>query len=178
MSNRKLKIAVRKFDPFESALQKQWNAFRKNTGCEIDLQAVPMELPELHQEILIQEGLKNGSWDIAQVSSDWVEEAYNTESVESFDTFLDKKDKKHFLEDWPESLLSIQTKGQQVIGIPFHDGPECLIYRKDLFEDPKNRKEYKHRYQKDLTPPQTWDDFLNITTFFQRPERGLYGSVF
>ncbi|HLR37127.1 MAG TPA: extracellular solute-binding protein, partial [Chitinophagaceae bacterium] len=53
-----------------------------------------------------------------------------------------------------------------------------LIYRKDLFEDPKNRKEYKHRYQKDLTPPQTWDDFLNIATFFQRPERGLYGSVF
>ncbi len=169
-----LRIAVRKFDPFESALQKQWSAFCDQTGCNLQLQAVPMELPELHQKTLAEGGLLEGSWDIAQISSDWVQEAVSSNAVEDLHT----KTTKHFWTSWPDSLLEMQTIDGKIVGIPFHDGPECLIYRKDLFASSKNKRQFLARTGKALQPPETWDDFVEVSTFFQQPERDLFGAVF
>ena len=39
-------------------------------------------------------------------------------------------------------------------------------YRKDLFEDPNHRKAFRERYGRDLAPPDTWDDYRDIASFF------------
>lgn len=173
-----LRIAVRKFDPFESALRKLWEAFCRETGCDFFLDAIPMDLLLLHQAILTENGLKSGEWDIAHISSDWITEAYSSGSVENLLPYIKKNKPEQFPEGWPESLLQMQTINGEVIGMPFHDGPECLIYRKDLFEEPFYKDEYRNQFGKDLLPPQTWEDFFNIASFFQRPEQHLYGTVF
>lgn len=176
--NKYIKIAVRKFGPFESVLQKQWKAFCKETGCDLSLQAIPMELPELHQATLAHGGLKQGEWDIAHISSDWITEAYSSEAVEDLSPYIFKNKPENYPDDWPLSLLKMQSVDQKIFGLPFHDGPECLIYRKDLFEDPEYKKEYRQRYGKELLPPQTWKEFITIAGFFQSPGKKLYGAVF
>ena len=64
------------------------------------------------------------------------------------------------------------------MGLPFHDGPECFIYRKDLFNDPNENQAYEAQFGKPLEVPKTWGDFQQVARFFNRPEQNLYGSVF
>ncbi len=49
--------------------------------------------------------------------------------------------------------------------MPYHDGPQCLIYRKDLFD------------AAGLAPPRTWDEFVAAARKLHAPEAGRYGTV-
>lgn len=51
------------------------------------------------------------------------------------------------------------------------------VYRKDLFEDEAEVREFRARYGWDLRPPDTWEQFDQICEFFHRPERGLIGCT-
>ncbi|MGQ9849080.1 MAG: ABC transporter substrate-binding protein [Aggregatilineaceae bacterium] len=48
-------------------------------------------------------------------------------------------------------------------------------YRKDLFEDPENKKAFEEKYGYPLDVPQTWMQLRDIAEFFTRPEENLYG---
>jgi multiple sugar transport system substrate-binding protein len=50
-------------------------------------------------------------------------------------------------------------------------------YRIDLFDDPKEKEAFKAKYGYDLAVPQTWKQYLDIAEFFQRPEKGLWGTA-
>lgn len=54
-------------------------------------------------------------------------------------------------------------------------------YRKDLFEDPRNRVDFRNRYNYELFPPDTWEQYRDIAEFFTgRPQPSgepLYGTV-
>ena len=60
-------------------------------------------------------------------------------------------------------------------GLPANQDAYGLMYRKDLFEDPKEKEAFKAKYGKDLAPPQTYQDAKEIAEFFTRPDQGLYG---
>ena len=45
----KLRIAVRAFGPFESAIAKQFDDFVRTTGIDATLEAVAMDLNPLHE---------------------------------------------------------------------------------------------------------------------------------
>ena len=49
-----------------------------------------------------------------------------------------------------------------------------LNYRADLFEDAKNKEEFKAKYGYDLAAPTTWKQYLDIAEFFN----GAHGSKF
>lgn len=177
--NNTIRIAIRAFEPFETAIHNMWSSYCEQTGCTIQLEAVSMELDTLHREILTKKGLKKGYWDIALINTDWLTEAYASESIETITHYIEDNPPEDYPEGWSDSLLEMQKFGEgEIVGLPFHDGPECLIYRKDLFEHPDEQRAYAHKYGKELHPPQTWSDFRNIARFFQRPEKNLFGSVF
>ncbi len=52
-------------------------------------------------------------------------------------------------------------------------------YRKDWFENAALRKEFKARYGRDLAPPKTWAEFMDVAKFFQGREidgQKVYGA--
>lgn len=173
-----IRIAVRKFGPFESALQKLWDAYCAATGCTLKAEMVPMDLELLYDTIIKHKGLKNGDWDIAHVVTDWLYEAWNSGLLENLQPYNDQAQPDDYPTGWSDSLLSAQQYPNGVAGLPFHDGPECLIYRKDLFEDANEQHAFQQQYGKPLQVPQTWEDFQTIARFFNRPEQKLYGTVF
>jgi multiple sugar transport system substrate-binding protein len=77
--------------------------------------------------------------------------------------------------------------GGQVYALPIDGDVLMLMYRKDLFEHPDEQAAFKEQYGKDLAPPETWDDWLQIGEFFTREagetlagetlERDFYGSA-
>lgn len=174
----KFRIAVRKFDAFESAIEKIWKSFCKETGCSIELEAVPLDLHPLYNTILKENGLKNGIWDISLINTDWIAEAYASGSVEDLTPYIQENTPQDFPNGWSRSLLYKQEFEGKTVGLPFHDGPECLIYRKDLFESVEEGVVFYSEYGKQLEVPKTWDDLMEVAEFFNRPEENLCGTTF
>ena len=172
------RIAVRRFGPFETAMEKIWESFCAQTGCTLAVEMVPMDLHPLYDALLGSGGLRKGDWDVAHINTDWLCEARAAGTLENLSPWIAARPPALFPGGWSTSLLQVQQFGEQVTGLPFHDGPECLIYRRDLFEDEGEKKRYFDLYGTALEPPRTWDAFLQTARFFQRPAQGLYGTVF
>ncbi|TGV02602.1 ABC transporter substrate-binding protein [Flavivirga rizhaonensis] len=178
MAQNKFRIAVRKFDAFESAIDKIWASFCKETGCNLELEAVPLDLHPLYDTILKENGLANGTWDVSLINTDWIAEAYATNAIEDLTPHINENAPSGFPNGWSRSLLYKQEFDNKIVGLPFHDGPECLIYRKDLFESDEEGVNFYKAYGKPLEIPKTWDDLMQVAEFFNRPEDNLYGTTF
>ncbi|MBB4802251.1 multiple sugar transport system substrate-binding protein [Flavobacterium nitrogenifigens] len=174
----KIRIAVRKFDPFESTLQKLWDAFSLQNNIKIEAEMVALELHDLYETTISEKGLKEGKWDIAHINTDWIFDAANENAVLNLFSLIGENPPENYPFGWHKSLLHLQKLSNGIFGLPFHDGPECLIYRKDLFENETEKENFKKQFGYELSTPKTWQEFSEIATFFNRPEQNLYGAVF
>jgi multiple sugar transport system substrate-binding protein len=174
----KFRIAIRKFDPFESAIQKQWEIFSASSGLNLTLEAVALDLHPLYESLFAERGLSNGAWDVAFLSTDWVAAASEADCLVDLSEMLQSNPPEGYPAGWTDSLLRMQRIGDAIYGLPYHDGPECLLLRKDLFENPDERRDYEVLYGRPLAAPKTWEEFHQIARFFHRPERGIYGTAF
>ncbi|CAM3397604.1 extracellular solute-binding protein [Flavobacterium chungbukense] len=174
----KIRIAVRKFDPFESTLRKLWDAFSLQNNIKMEAEMVALELHDLYETTISDKGLKEGKWDIAHINTDWIFDAANENAVLNLFSLIGENPPENYPFGWHKSLLHLQKLSNGIFGLPFHDGPECLIYRKDLFEDETEKENFKKQFGYELSTPKTWQEFSEIATFFNRPEQNLYGAVF
>jgi len=174
----KIRIAVRKFDPFESTLRKLWDAFSLQNNIKIEAEMVALELHDLYETTISEKGLKEGKWDIAHINTDWIYDAANENAVLNLFPLIGENPPENYPFGWHKSLLHLQKLSNGIFGLPFHDGPECLIYRKDLFENETEKENFKKQFGYELTTPKTWQEFAEIATFFNRPEQNIYGAVF
>jgi multiple sugar transport system substrate-binding protein len=160
-----LRVAVRAFEPFEAGMQKTWALFEAaaRTGLTLELQA--FDLHGLHEALFESGGLREGAWDIAFMSTDWAPEAAARGELTDLAELLRVTPPEGFPEAWPDSLLRMQNVDGRVIGLPFHDGPECLIYRKDLLQG-------QHAV------PETWEEFHETARQLHGAEENLSGAVF
>jgi multiple sugar transport system substrate-binding protein len=172
------RIAVRRFGPFESAIRKQWDAFEQAAGTGLQLDAVAMDLHLLYDALFESEGLIRGDWDVALINTDWVASANEKHCLLDLSPMLRSKPPAGYPEAWPRSLLRLQDIDGRVLGLPYHDGPECMIYRTDLLEDPREQADFLARYGTRLRVPETWTEFRQIARHFHRPAQGLYGTVY
>lgn len=156
-----LRIAVRRFDPFARAIAAQFADFVAASGTHATLDAVEMDLNPLHQTLIAERGLTNGDWDIAFLNTDWLAEAVAGGLIENLDPHLARAPIADFPEAWSPSLTGLQRFSGGFWGMPYHDGPECIIYRKDLI----------------ATPPTTWDGFHDLARAQHAPEQGRFGTV-
>jgi multiple sugar transport system substrate-binding protein len=77
--------------------------------------------------------------------------------------------------------------GGKVYALPYDGDVLELYYRKDFFEDPAEKAAFKQKYNRDLVPPATWKDWLQVAEFFTRKqgetlagkklERPYYGTA-
>jgi multiple sugar transport system substrate-binding protein len=178
MRERVFRVAIRQFGPFESAIRKQWAAFEEKESTGLELQAEAFDLHPLTQRLFADTGLLSGDWDVAFINTDWVASLHANREVLDLAGWLAKDAPEDYPEGWTPSLLRLQQIEGAVLGLPYHDGPECLIYRKDLFEDAAEQKRFETQFGAPLRVPQTWEEFRRVAGFFQRPEQRLYGTVF
>ena len=172
------RIAVRKYPPFEQAIRAQWGAFEATAHTGLTLDLVSLDLHPLEDALFISGGMRNGDWDVAFVATDWIAAAHQQHAVVDLAPLLASDPPADYPDGWADSLLRLQRIGGFVLGVPYHDGPECLIYRRDLFEDPVIRELYEQRYNHPLAPPRDWEAFHRIARFLHGRKPGLSGAVF
>jgi multiple sugar transport system substrate-binding protein len=164
MRHDRFRVALRKFAPFESAVARQWELFEQVEQTGLVLEAVPLDHGSLYHATLGNPDCDD--WDVVFVNTDWV--AYASRGGWLWDLADSIRDNppQDYPDGWVPSLLRLQNIDGQVLGLPYHDGPECLIYRTDLFE------------RAGECAPETWEEFHRLARLFHRPQDRLYGAVF
>ena len=67
--------------------------------------------------------------------------------------------------------------GDRIVAVPA-DGDVAIFYlRRDLMESPQERVAFRKAYGRELAIPKTWQEYEQLTEFFHRPEKGLYGAT-
>lgn len=160
-----IRIAVRKFPPFETAIVRQFQDFVRVAGVDARIETEAFDLTPLHERLFERQALAKGEFDIAFLSTDWIAEAHQAGALADLAPHLRRAPIPDFPDAWSPSLLNLQQFAGGFWGMPYHDGPQCLIYRKDLFD------------AAGLSPPKTWDEFVAIARRLHKPEAGRYGTV-
>ena len=176
--SQRFRIAVRKYPPFEQAIQAQWQAFEAEARTGLTLDLVALDLHPLEEALFSSGGMRNGDWDVAFVDTDWIASMHAQCCALDLAPLIRHDPPEDFPNGWTDSLLRLQRVDRAVLGVPYHDGPECLIYRGDLFEDPNLRTLYQQEFGEPLAPPTTWKSFHRIARFLHQPATELYGTVF
>lgn len=172
------RIAVRKYLPFEQAVRAQWLDFESTAQTGLTLDIAALDLQPLEEALFASNGMRNGDWDVAFVATDWIANVHQQNCAIDLAPLLRDHPPEDYPVGWTDSLLRLQRIGEAVLGVPYHDGPECLIYRRDLFEDADSCARYRQQFGEALAPPATWSQFHRIARFLHQPERGLYGTAF
>jgi multiple sugar transport system substrate-binding protein len=176
-----LRIAIRSFADFKGALDAQLNAYRESHP-EVEVEVVAFDLSGLEDAVVGSGGLSAGGWDLAIFPTDWIGSAINSGAIENLTPWMQLNPLPDWPEGWAASLREPLRHGDDFYCIPWHDGPECLIYRKDLFENPDEQKAFAAQYGRELKPPITWEEFHETARFFTRssqPDKGpLWGTLF
>jgi len=160
-----IRIAVRKFDPFERAIARQFADFQRCSRTDALLEIEALDLNPLHHSLFEQRGLADGAFDLAFISTDWLAEAHAGGLIRNLQPYLSQAPIADFPDAWSPSLLGLQSFQGGFWGMPYHDGPQCLIYRKDLLEAAQ------------IPVPTTWSQFHAAARRLHAPESGRYGTV-
>jgi multiple sugar transport system substrate-binding protein len=74
-----------------------------------------------------------------------------------------------------QNVLPLYSKlcvwDQKVYALPLLGGGLLCFYRQDLFQDTAHRDAFKRKYSRDLGPPATWEQFLQIAEYFHNQLR-------
>ncbi|MEG0251467.1 MAG: sugar ABC transporter substrate-binding protein [Christensenellaceae bacterium] len=81
------------------------------------------------------------------------------------------------LTDFLPRLLNSGKQNGNLYLMPRHADISSILYRTDLFKDENYKKQFFDTYHRELSVPQTWDEFEQVATFFGQFE-GLYGTQF
>jgi multiple sugar transport system substrate-binding protein len=172
-----LRIALRNYADFENALSEEARLFEaKHPGTTIEL--ISVGIHELYKSAITDGGLRDGHYDVALLVTDWLAEAHASGALEDLHHWQQLIPIHDWPAGWPRSLVQPLLFGQHLSSIPWHDGPECLVYRTDLFQDSAARSAFRSQFFRDLAPPTTWEEFEQTARFFTDPSSGRYGTAF
>jgi len=175
--NDTFRVAFPRFGPFQKVIQSQWDSFQKQANTGLALDAVPLDHGALRRALFESGGPNSGDWDVAVVSTDWLPEAHEAKSLADLTRYIKSKPPEDYPDGWPQPLVRLQQFGSAVLGLPYHDGLQCLIYRKDLFADETVQMAFRAKFFNPLAVPQTWSEFARVAEFLNRTEEDLYGTV-
>ncbi len=172
-----LRIALRNYADFENALTEEARLFEaKHPGTTIEL--ISIGIHELYKSAITDGGLRDGHYDLALLVTDWLAEAQAANALEDLHHWQQLIPLHDWPAGWPHSLVRPLLFGRHLSSIPWHDGPECLVYRTDLFQDPTTRAAFRSQFFRDLAPPTTWEEFEQTARFFTDHSSRRYGTVF
>jgi multiple sugar transport system substrate-binding protein len=77
---------------------------------------------------------------------------------------------------FPNWWRELSWYGDKIYGYPYTGLTAYLCYRKDLLDDPENKRKFKARYHRELAVPSNWKEYMQLAAFFTRPDEHFYGT--
>lgn len=146
----------------------------KETGLKITIDVIPPE--NLHEKQLTFFLSGTADYDLLEIYPTWVGEYAESMYVENLDDLYKKYASEIDTTDYIEGAqVGFDKYKGSWYAIPYDGDVNLFYYRKDLFDDTKNKADFKKKYGYDLAPPKTWDQVRDLSEFFTGRQPGLYG---
>ncbi len=166
--------------PFPAGAPSIKDLWERETGITLEIVGLPngQEFTKTMQDI----STNAGGYDI--YSTDWNRLGDLAESggIAKLDDFV-----AQYRPEWDDPVRGYVNGAQGVslmnkyrgatYGVSLDGDFQTWVYRTDLFNDPAEQSAFKSKYGYDLAPPRTWAQFNDVAAFFQRPDKGLFGST-
>jgi len=169
-----IRVIAREFEGFRRSFAQQISAFQAiYPEIEVQCRFYPVEQVE---RMMVRRD-PDPNVDVFLCSTDWLPELIDRSRLWPLNDYLEVAAPDGWPDDWHPSLRGLQTRGATVYGMPYHDGPEVLLYRRDWFSDESEKKAYRRKFGRMLKPPETWREFLEVAKYYTRPDSGQFGAV-
>lgn len=148
------------------------NDWEKATGILLD--AVVM--PQLASREAIR---KTPGIDITIARNHEYPDLLNEDLIEDLTPFL-KRFGFTLAEDTHSGYMLLREQaylGDRVVAIPADLDVQLIYLRKDLLEDPEERRRFRKTHGRDPAVPKTWQEYTELVRFFNRPQEGFYGAL-
>jgi multiple sugar transport system substrate-binding protein len=139
---------------------------KKDTGISVNFVELPYD--GMFNRLSGEFSSGNVSFDVAALDSVWLPSF--KDAVQPIDELFTDEAKKDI---FPALVKEAEVNGH-FIGMPAWTNAEIILYRKDLFEDAKNKAEFQAKYGYALAAPTTWKQYQDISQFFTKD--GMYGT--
>lgn len=149
------------------------------TGIRINV--VELGIPtDMFRRVSAEHRAKTGALDCAMVAPSWMPSLLNMGALEPLDDYVQHYMVQSDLKDLLPLYQSLGVYDGCRYGL-FDDGDTLLLYyRRDLFEDPKNKKDFAVQFGRPLGDPRyyNWQEFLDAAKFFtDKYAPNLYGMA-
>ncbi len=144
--------------------------FESETHYKVEI-AAKLIHPKLNEHIADLYSKGKGDYDLITTHSKYAP------SQKEWLSPLDQDISKEELAEYIPSTIELMRIEGELMQLPRNIDVKLVYYRKDLLEDPKERKDFKEKFGYELAPPKTWSQLKDIAKFFTRPPE-LYGFVF
>jgi len=166
-----------------------WKDHFPKAGISIKIIEVPFE--GVYEKEKTEFVAGSGAFDVVTFYPAYIGDFASNGYLEPLDEYMAKQPASVWnphQEDVLPPFRELYNKwGGKTYALTIDGDAHLLIYRKDLFSDPGEKAAFKAKYGKDLQPPQTWGDWLQIGSFFTRKkgqklagktlDRDFYGSA-
>lgn len=158
---------------YQVALSGPTKEFGDATG--IDLKKIQdISTFEIPQRAMAEALSKSPEFDIFHVDSNMIPSLASAGLLEPLDEYLDAAGVKI---NAVGNFGTFMTYKGKTYGVPTDGNVHVQFIRKDLFEDPDERKAFADKHGREMTWPETWEEELELMNFFTRPEDNLWGSA-
>lgn len=138
--------------------------FEKMTGAKLEIVGIPMA--SLYEKIVTELVSGTGAYDLIEYYYQWKGVLFGEGYFTPLEQYI--QDETFAYDHFPLLLDAYGMWDGIIYGLPYDGDVQILYYRKDLFSDPKNKAEFRKQFGYELTPPETWDQYLDIAEFFTR----------
>lgn len=165
-NDKTLTILVEGGSPAEKVATETADEFKEKSGYEVKIDSVPYS--GVYDKLKAEIDAEKVIHDAAIIDVLWFPALAKGLSPVS-DAITQEE-----LDDFLPQLDDSATIDGELLGLPTWTNSKILLYRKDLFEDETNKKDFSSKYGYDLTPPKTWQEYSDIAEFFTKD--GMYGT--
>jgi multiple sugar transport system substrate-binding protein len=152
--------------------------WEKLTGIKVKV--VEVATAEMFTKIMQEYRAGTGAYDALNVIPSWMPDLAQAGALEDLDPYVEKYGYKDELQKIAPTYRDNQMKvNDKIYGFPDDGDVFVFYYRKDVFDDPKNKEEYKAKFNRDLAVPKTWAEFDEIGQFLtDKYQPSMYGAAF
>jgi multiple sugar transport system substrate-binding protein len=156
------------FVPMQPAMEE----FRKLTGIGVG-SIQDISIFDAPQRAMAEALSRSPQFDFFHIDSNMIPSLASAGLIEPLDKYMQKT---NFKINAVGHYGNFMTYKGNTYGIPTDGNVHIQYIRKDLFENPDNRKRYADKFGKEIAWPETWEDDLRLQQFFHNPDQGIWGS--
>jgi multiple sugar transport system substrate-binding protein len=147
------------------------------TGIRVQVVEIPID--ELFTRTLAEHRAATGAYDLLNIVPAWMPDLAEAGALEPLDPFIDEFGYRDELDDildvYRDNWMSYRDT---IYGLPDDGDVLIMYYRRDLFGDEGHQAAFGERYGYDLAPPETWEQYKDISEYFTDAIGGtFYGSA-